>query len=155
MLDSHNQWYKWDESTYKNVRLASKHTLIKTGSNGYGLMVAASSKNESLLPFTADSEQENFTWSIRIIHNEGRDSRTKTVQPQTSCSLGVPDQGTIAVGMTTWGKSNRKKILYHNTNGCVLDFGISKRIAPISGPDDKLSLRFNSKERCLYLKKVR
>ena len=75
MYDSHHQWYKWDESTYKNVRIAAKHTLIKTGSNGFGLMVAASSKNESLLPFTADSEQENFSWSIRIIHNEGRDLR--------------------------------------------------------------------------------
>ena len=75
MYDSHHQWYKWDESTYKNVRIAAKHTLIKTGSNGFGLMVAASSKNESLLPFTADSEQENFSWSIRIIHNEGRDSQ--------------------------------------------------------------------------------
>jgi len=131
MYNSHDQWYKWDESTYKNVRLASGHTLIKTGSNGFGLMVAASSKNETLLPFTSDSEQENFCWSIRIIHNEG----------------------TIAVGMTTWGKSNRKKILYHNTNGSVLDFGISKRIAPISGPDDKITLRFNSKELCLYLTK--
>ena len=57
--------------------------------------------------------------------------------------------------MTTWGKSNRKKILYHNTNGSVLDFGISKRIAPVSGPDDKITLRFNSKELCLYLTKVR
>ena len=81
MYDSHHQWYKWDESTYKNVRIAGKHTLIKTGSNGFGLMVAAiffelpSSKNESLLPFTADSEHENFSWSIRIIHNEGRDLR--------------------------------------------------------------------------------
>ena len=72
MYDSHHQWYKWDESTYKNVRIAGKHTLIKTGLNGFGLMVAASSKNESLLPFTADSEQDNFSWSIRIIHNEGR-----------------------------------------------------------------------------------
>ena len=68
--------------------------------------------------------------------------------------LWIPDKGTIAVGMTTWGKSNRKKILYHNTNGSVLDFGISKRIAPISGPDDKISLRFNIQEQCLYLKKV-
>ena len=75
MYDSHHQWYKWDESTYKNVRIAGKHTLIKTGLNGFGLMVAASSKNESLLPFTADSEQENFSWSIRIIHNEGRGLR--------------------------------------------------------------------------------
>ena len=77
MYNSHDQWYKWDESTYKNVRLASGHTLIKTGSNGFGLMVAASSKNETLLPFTSDSEQENFCWSIRIIQNEGRDSRTE------------------------------------------------------------------------------
>ena len=68
--------------------------------------------------------------------------------------LWIPDKGTIAVGMTTWGKTNRKKILYHNTNGSVLDFGISKRIAPISGPDDKISLRFNIQEQCLYLKKV-
>ena len=78
MYDSHHQWYKWDESTYKNVRIAAKHTLIKTGSNGFGLLVAASSKNESLLPFTADSEQENFSWSIRIIHNEGQDLRIWT-----------------------------------------------------------------------------
>ena len=70
-------------------------------------------------------------------------------------SLWILDEGTIAVGMTTWRKSNRKKILYHNTNGSVLDFGISKRKAPISGPDDKITLRFNTTDQCLYLTKVR
>merc|ERR1719447_1408240 len=59
--------------------------------------------------------------------------------------------------MTTWaldsGKSNLKKIVYHNTNGKILDFGVPKRLAPISGSDDKISLRFNTQNMCLYLQK--